>query len=363
MAEHGADDENERPGPDGPVASSGPISVSASALEDLPATLLCAGYHLRFLNAWRRQFEGRAEFAVVPLIHWLCDRLSSDVPHVASAASAALQSIGLRQPPTRGCYSLRELESVTGIRRETLRRTEHALETQGWLSPEADGVRVGSARLSEWLESPAKHERLRDFRWTADCLRELRLRPAGSDGVTVADALGAIRACRTDELPAALQRPLVEMPAQVRSAALVQMQGYNLRHFLQVAGHFSGDFVQAILLGEIGHRNVAAVTRSAEPRDADLPMGLQQSLPGESAEANRRRASNAYSLALALDIPYETIRRKLTQLCRAGRLMRDANGLYWVRPEVADEFLEFNRARRADMLATAATIDGLLESR
>lgn len=216
--------------------------------------------------------------------------------------------------------------------------------------------------LSEWLESPAIQERLRDFRWTAERLRELAGRPASEISVTLAEALGAMRACRTNELPVALLRPFAKVPVQFLSTALVHMHGYNLRHVLQLAPLFAGDLIQAILVGEIGHRNVAAVTQDAAPRDGDPPLGLRQSLPDDSVEANRRRASNAYSLALALDIPYETIRRKLALLCRAGRLTRDSNGLFWVRPGIADEFLAFNRVRRADMLATAAAIDGLIRS-
>jgi hypothetical protein len=154
----------------------------------------------------------------------------------------------------------------------------------------------------------------------------------------------------------------VELPRHFLPVARVHMHGYNLRHLLQVAPHFAGDIDQAILLGEIGHRNTAALTRDSVPENAEAPMGLHVSVPGESAEVNRRRASNAYSLALALDIPYETIRRKLTTLCRAGRLTRDGQGLYWVRPGVAEEFNAFNGARRADMLATAAAIDALAGS-
>jgi len=362
MAEDGAKDEPAGPKPAGVGIPAEGFKPSAIVLQEMPSTLLSAGYHLRFLNAWRRHFKGQAELAVIPVVRWLCGRISSDDPHVAQAATDALQAIGLGQPATRGRHSLRDLESVTGIRRETLRRSELLLEAEGWVSRSASGVLTESARLSEWLQSPAKHEQMRDFRWTADRLRELLARPADDIGVPLALALGAMRACRTDELPAAFPRPVAEVPAHFVPAALVHLHGYNVRHLLQLAPFFSGDIVQAILLGEIGHRNVAAVIRNDEKSEDHPPMGLRVSLPDESVEANRRRASNAYSLALALDVPYETIRRKLTLLCRGGRLTRDGNGLYWVNPAVAEEFLEFNRVRRADMLATAGAIDALAGS-
>jgi len=77
---------------------------------------------------------------------------------------------------------------------------------------------------------------------------------------------------------------------------------------------------------------------------------------------NPQRAFNAFSLAAYLGIPYETTRRKLTQLCTRGWVARDAGRLYWVLPRTGNDFRQFYLERCADMLATAAAIDALLQS-
>jgi hypothetical protein len=59
---------------------------------------------------------------------------------------------------------------------------------------------------------------------------------------------------------------------------------------------------------------------------------------------------------------YETTRRKLAQLCKRGWVVRDAQRLYWVQEHTGDRFREFDRERRADMLATAARIEALLSA-
>ena len=184
-----------------PGDSADAASASAAVRAELPLTLLAAGYHLRQINAVRARFDGNPVRLVLPLVLWLAAQRADPRAAVAQAVTVVLASLGLETGPPS--YSLREIETATGIARETLRRTARQLEDCGWMARAADG----------------------EF----------------------------------------------------------------------------------------------AVT-------------------------------------------YETTRRKLARLCDRGFVTRDADGLYWVRPETREHFRAFNRQQRTDMLATAATIEALLQT-
>lgn len=143
---------------------------------------------------------------------------------------------------------------------------------------------------------------------------------------------------------------------------MVHFFGYNLRHLLRLAQHFDGDLLLVVLLGELGHRNIAVPAPGAARRGDDLATLLKLSQPDETLLTDPRRGVNSYSLASCLGLPCETTRRKLARLCDLGLVVRDAQGLYWVVPGAKDHFREFNRGQRTDMLATAATIEALLQA-
>lgn len=336
---------------------------SGAVPSDLPLTLLAAGYHLRQLNAARARFDGHAERVVLPVVLWLAARLADPDPGVALAAAVVLQSLALETRPIPRGYSLREIEDATGFPRETLRRTARQLTGFGWIAQDTEGQLSVTPRFTDYLWADGESERLPDFRWTAARLHELSDPATASIGACVTEALAAMGACRGDELPRSIHWAIpATLAGAPLAAAMVYLSGYNLRHLLQIAPHVDGDLLQVVLLGELAHRNIMALAPGAAKRDTGLTAVLKVDQPRDTLLTNPQRAFNAYSLASCLGVPYETTRRKLTQLCTRGWVARDARGLYWVLPHAADYFQQFNLDRRADMLATAAVIEALLQS-
>jgi DNA-binding IclR family transcriptional regulator len=330
---------------------------------ELPVILLASGYNLRVMNAVRARFDGRAERAAVPLVLWLTARLADADPIVGNAAMRALSSLFPERPPDPGELSLRQLGGITGLPRETLRRTAAKLEKAGWVARVGGGRLSATGQFTEYLHGCGERERLMDFRWTAARIRELLSPTAADIGASVADALAAMRSCRSEELTASLRSPLPgEVPPIALSAALVLMHGYNLRHLLRLMPLFDGDLLQVVVLGEVAIRNIAVLSPELAKEGHDLATVLKLTRPDESIFTDPRRGMNAYSLASCLGIAYETMRRKLAQLVERAYLQRDERGGYWLMPHVPDVFRGFNQERRADLLITADTIEALLRS-
>ena len=78
------------------VVASDPVVARA----ELPLTLLCAGYHLRLINAVRARFDGHAERVVLPGLLWLAALLCDPTAEVACAAAVVLEGLGLPTRPT-----------------------------------------------------------------------------------------------------------------------------------------------------------------------------------------------------------------------------------------------------------------------
>ncbi|HPB73932.1 MAG TPA: hypothetical protein PLY96_01590, partial [Chromatiaceae bacterium] len=244
-----------------------------------------------------------------------------------------------------------------------LRRAARQIEADGWIMPDTEGQLGVARRFTDFLWADGASELLPDFRWTAARVRELTNSATAAIGASVTEALAAMRACRGDELPRSIHW---KVPATLtgarRATALVYLCGYNVRHLVQIAPHFNGDLLQASLLGALARRNIAALTPGAVKPGEDLATVLKLNQPAKPLMTNPQRAFNAFSLAAYLGIPYETTRRKLTQLCTRGWVARDAGRLYWVLPRTGNDFRQFYLERCADMLATAAAIDALLQS-
>lgn len=355
------------PGGDAGLAASAATiameSHAATARLQLPMTLLSSGYHLRHINAVRARFDGHAERLVLPVLLWLTARLTDPDPEVAQAAAWGLESMGLETRPIPRNYSLRAIGDATGFPRETLRRAVGQLKGFGWIGHDTQGKLSVTPRFTDYLWADGESERLQDFRWTAARVLELSDPATASIGACVIEALAAMRASRGDELPRSIHWAIpATLAGAPLAAAMVYLCGYNLRHLLQLAPHFDGDLLQVVLLGELGHRNIAALAPGAVKCDDDLGTVLKLAQPADSVLSNPQRGFNAYSLASCLGVPYETTRRKLTQLCARGWVARDARGLYWVLTQARDHFHQFNLDRRADMLETAALIEALLQS-
>ena len=101
-------------------------------------------------------------------------------------------------------------------------------------------------------------------------------------------------------------RPAVDPTAydQHEAAIAVIMNLVFVRHFIDIYRAFGGDLVEAIVLGEVAHHNVAAMRTS----DTDV-HGLSRRLAGHGPPRDALLPTNAYSIAEASGIPRETVRR------------------------------------------------------
>lgn len=135
------------------------------------------------------------------------------------------------------------------------------------------------------------------------------------------------------------------------------MGWFLLRHLQRVRVAFDGDFLLAIVLGEIAHHNICHYYSSgrriqgARGVDYENPDGLPV-----------LEACNAYSLSTATGIPRETVRRKAAELVNRGWVKRDARGGYLVTPEASRHFsTDFNVRSLADLMETADALRNILD--
>lgn len=154
--------------------------------------------------------------------------------------------------------------------------------------------------------------------------------------------------------------PTVDPAAYDRheAAIAVAVNVLFVRHLIDTYRAFDGDLVEAIVLGEIAHHNLAAVRTTA----ADL-RGLSQQLAGDASPGLTLLPTNAYSIAEACGIPRETVRRKVTRLVRRGWIAKDAGGNLFVTPLPQAHFSDVNRARCHELLQAAREIEDLLASK
>jgi hypothetical protein len=150
--------------------------------------------------------------------------------------------------------------------------------------------------------------------------------------------------------PAAYDRHVV--------AIAVTMNLFFVRHLIETYRAFDGDVVEAIVLGEIGHHNLAAL----RPPSPD-PHELSARLIGHQPATTPMLPTNAFSIAQATGIPRETVRRKVAQLARRGWITRDSDGNLFVTDRPLAHFAQFNRERCADLVRAAGEIRQLADAR
>lgn len=169
---------------------------------------------------------------------------------------------------------------------------------------------------------------------------------------------------RKDSLPQSTTASERERPCAVaprNHAAHAQeiattMGWFLLRHLNRVRVAFDGDFMLAIILGEIAHHNVCRYyssgrrIRGVRGVDYEHPDGFP-----------RLQACNAYSLSNATGIPRETVRRKADKLVKQGWVTRDPKGGFLVTPQAARHFsADFNVRSLADLLETSDELRSIL---
>ena len=168
----------------------------------------------------------------------------------------------------------------------------------------------------------------------------------------------AKRPCSLAAKPECLPSALLQNSKNHAQQIGATLGWFLLRHLQRVRVAFDGDFLLAIVLGEIAHHNICRYYSSGRKisglRDVDYesPNGLPQ-----------LEACNAYSLSNATGIPRETVRRKAAELVKRGWIKRDARGGFITQPQASRHFsADFNVRSLADLLETAGVLRKLLEN-
>jgi predicted transcriptional regulator len=137
----------------------------------------------------------------------------------------------------------------------------------------------------------------------------------------------------------------------------VIMGRFMLHHLNSVYREFSGDLVQAIVLGEIGHHNITSYYSGDRPKP-----GMNESIWDEPYPWKNLRPCNAFSISEATGIPRETVRRKIAALAQKGWVKSTPNSQVAITAEVRNHFVGgFNVRFCRDLLDTAERIRNLLK--
>ena len=154
-----------------------------------------------------------------------------------------------------------------------------------------------------------------------------------------------------------LPPPIFEKYRKHTQQISATMGWFLFRHLQRVRIAFEGDFLLAVVLGEIAHHNICRYYSSGRRiegiRNVDFedPDGLPC-----------LESCNAYSLSSATGIPRETVRRKAAELLKRGWIKCDPRGGYITTPETSRHFShDFNVRSLADLLETADALRKILE--
>jgi hypothetical protein len=129
---------------------------------------------------------------------------------------------------------------------------------------------------------------------------------------------------------------------------------WHLRH---IYAGFDGDLALAIVLGEIGHRQVGHLF--ADPRRVTKEM--ERELHEGRQWDHAFRHTNAYSISEATGIPRETVRRKVAQLIAMGWVEKSPEGALTCARGVIDKFdAGYNQELMHRLLATADQLRALV---
>lgn len=134
------------------------------------------------------------------------------------------------------------------------------------------------------------------------------------------------------------------------------MGWFMLRHLGRLYHEFKGDFVLAMVLGELAHHNIR--------RHFSLggPLSKRTIAHGSRPMIDDLEPCNAFSLSAATGIPRETIRRKITLLVKRGWLKKHFEGGYVITASVSEHFAnEINLQSFLDFIATSEELRKILE--
>lgn len=135
------------------------------------------------------------------------------------------------------------------------------------------------------------------------------------------------------------------------------MGWFMLRQLGRIYREFKGDFVQAMVLGEVAHHNIHRFFSLGKPQTKDKPVNGLGPVPHDDLDP-----CNAFSLSEATGIPRETVRRKIAILVNRGWLKKHADGGYVIPPGLADHFAYgINLQTLKDFLTTSDELRKVLE--
>lgn len=141
------------------------------------------------------------------------------------------------------------------------------------------------------------------------------------------------------------------------SSEIATLMGwFFLRYLGRIYEKFEGDFVLAIVLGEIAHHNICRFYSKGKPRDSKKVTGLTSRQVWDDLES-----CNAFSLSAATGIPRETIRRKISILLKKGWIQKISTGGYVILPGVSEHFAnDFSLQTFMDLMETSEDLRSIL---
>lgn len=120
-------------------------------------------------------------------------------------------------------------------------------------------------------------------------------------------------------------------------------------YLLRLYKEFDGDFIQVMVLANIAHHNILSVAHQVDFDIEILGKLLQTGADGPGG----MRPCNAFSISEALNIPRETVRRKVAILVQKGWLRRNERKELFVTRLPGEAFVDFNVAVINGLLHTA----------
>jgi hypothetical protein len=144
--------------------------------------------------------------------------------------------------------------------------------------------------------------------------------------------------------------------AEHSSEIATLMGWFFLRYLGRTHEKFEGDFVLAIVLGEIAHHNICHFYSKGKPRTPTKETGLTSRKAWENLEP-----CNAFSLSAATGIPRETIRRKISILVKRGWIQKHPTGGYIILPGISEHFSnDLNLQTFKDLMETSEELRNIL---
>ena len=144
--------------------------------------------------------------------------------------------------------------------------------------------------------------------------------------------------------------------AEHSSEIAALMGWFFLRYLRRMHEKFEGDFVLAIVLGEIAHHNICHFYSKGKPRTLKKVKGLTSHQAWDDLEP-----CNAFSLSTATGIPRETIRRKISILVKRGWIQKHSTGGYIILPNIAEHFSnDLNLQTFKDLMDTSEELRNIL---